>query len=153
MKLESIQRWEVRWVQILFSLGCAGKQWLSLAHPVTGCGVQACCSGSACSSSAFPSESCAVHWGTGNSACGKHKVGRSWIELSWKGTCRCWQALEIGSQHADVWCFRLGWNYCLLSFFFSEETVVRSKLFFAWCYTPRFWWVFYILVLNKLSYK
>lgn len=47
-------------------------------------------------------ELCTAVRNRGNSACGKHKVCRLWIESCLKGTCRCWQALEIGSEHADV---------------------------------------------------
>lgn len=86
-------------------LGRGWKQWLSLAHTVPGCvpgcGVQASCAGTVLAA-LFPQELCSAVRSRGNSACGKHKVCRLWIQSCFKGTCRCWQALEIGSQHADV---------------------------------------------------
>lgn len=133
MKLESIQRWEVRWMQILFC--CAEwrswgvKQQLSLALTVAGCGAQALCWQCLQLQPSSLLQLCSEVRNRGNSVCGKHKVCRSQIESSCKGTCRCWQALEIGSQHADVGCFKLGWNYYFLRFF-SVKKYLSDKSYF-----------------------
>lgn len=74
-------------------------------------------------------ELCSALRSRGNSACGKHKVCRLWIESSCKAACRCWQALEIGSQHADVGCLKLGWNCYFLSFF-SVKKYLSDKSYF-----------------------